>query len=88
MDSDSILTESGRNKSISKKKAVAVSPLFYWALAGGAVALTLGWSMRRKKENRTNVVAQWIPTVLLLGIYNKIVKTQSSAQIEKPPLLH
>lgn len=84
-----LLTESGRNrnikegeltKSIEKQTAKVPSTLFL-AAAGGAVALSLGLAMSNRKQ-WANFIGQWVPTILLLGIYNKIVKTQGSDQQE------
>jgi len=35
------------------------------------------------RKQWANFVGQWVPTILLLGIYNKIVKTQGSDQKEQ-----
>jgi hypothetical protein len=96
MESNSILSESGRQQSVSEPKGARsiikqipkkTSP-FFLVLAGGAVALSLGLAMSKKEKNWANFVGQWVPTILLLGIYDKIMKTQSLEQSESQNLLH
>lgn len=40
-------------------------------LAGGAMLGSIGL-MAAKQKNVANFVGQWVPTLLLLGIYNKL----------------
>lgn len=85
-----LLTESGKNKNIKEgeltktiehQTAKMPSTLFL-AGAGAAIAVSLGLAMTQRKQ-WANFVGQWVPTILLLGIYNKIVKTQGSDQQEQ-----
>jgi hypothetical protein len=99
MNSNSILTESGRNKSLSEektKKPMAKSithkiddipASVFLGLAAGAVALSIGLAVNRKKSWAL-VVGQWVPSILLLGIYNKAAKIQASEKSEHKSLLH
>jgi hypothetical protein len=63
-------------KTIENETAKLPSDLFLWAaLASMGVSLTLKCMAR----NHTALfVGQWAAPFLLLGIYNKIVKTQGS----------
>lgn len=96
MDTDSLLTESGRagrkESSISKRVEKATSSLpssFFLVAAAGAVALSLGLATSRKKKNWANFVGQWVPTILLLGIYDKMVRTPDANKAgSKSSLLH
>lgn len=97
MSEGSLLTESGRARpskegSLTKrieKQTAKIPSSFFLALAGGVVALSLGLAVSNKKKSWANFVGQWVPTILLLGIYDKIVKTQGSDQEEKKSsLLH
>lgn len=96
MNSNSILTESGRNKSLREGKVTKaienqtskIPSSFFLALAGGVVALSFGLAMSRRKKSWANFVGQWVPTILLLGIYDKIVKTHGSDKAESQSLLH
>jgi hypothetical protein len=49
----------------------------YLSLAVGSIALSLGMQVAGKKE-AAQFIAHWVPTILLLGIYNKMVKQHGS----------
>jgi len=63
-------------KSIEQFTAKMPSDIFLWAAAAsvaGALALqVIGM------KHRSLFVGQWVPSILLLGVYNKIVKTAGS----------
>ena len=98
MDSNSILTESGRNKSMGEAKAKTaktfekesskISSPFFLSLAAGVIALSLGLAMTKKKKTWALFVGQWVPTILLLGVYNKISPPKESDKVENKSLLH
>lgn len=85
-----LLNESGRNKKLKEgsltktieKQTAKVPSSFFLAAAGVSVAVALGLAVTEKKQ-WANFVGQWVPTILLLGIYNKIVKTHGSDQQEQ-----
>lgn len=91
MQSESLIKDTAQNtanregqmtKAIERQTAKLPST-FYLALAGGAVALSLGLAVTQKRKGWANFVGQWVPSLLILGIYNKIVKTQGSDRIDK-----
>lgn len=96
MNTGSLLTESGRNKSLKEgkttkaieKHTAALPSGLFLAVAGGALALSLGLAMSKKQRNWANFVGQWVPTILLLGVYDKIVKTHGSDKEDNKSLLH
>lgn len=96
MNSNSLLTESGRNKPLSEgkvtkaieKQTAKIPSSLFLALAGGAVALSFSLAMSKEKKDWANFVGQWVPTILLLGVYDKIVKTHGSDKMENQSLLH
>ena len=95
MDSGPILTESGRNKSmresLEKKRGERTKEMpasFFLVLAGGIVALSLGLAVSRRKRSWANFVGQWVPTILLLGIYDKIAKAQETKKLESHSVFH
>jgi hypothetical protein len=49
----------------------------YLALGIGAMALSWGLLLARQR-NVANFVGQWVPTLLLIGLYNKLVKLEGS----------
>jgi hypothetical protein len=59
-------------KAIESQTAKLPSDLFLW-VAGGAVAGSLTLRLLGKKD-AANWVGEWAPTLLILGVYNKMVK--------------
>ena len=59
-------------KSIERKTARLPSDFFLWtalgSMAGSLVLAMMG------KQKTANFVGQWVPTMLIFGLYNKIVK--------------
>jgi len=71
--SDPIEHSEGRvARAIEEQTAKLPSDTFLWA-AGGAILGSLALMMMNKKE-LSQFVGQWAPTLLILGLYNKIVK--------------
>ena len=63
-------------RTIEQQTAKLPSDTFLWAAAGAiAGSLTL---LMLGKTRHANFVGQWVPTFLLLGLYNKIVKLHGS----------
>src|SRR5262245_34204458 len=58
------------------------SDLFLWA-AVGAVAISAALQATDRRD-RSLFVGQWVPTILLLGVYNKIVKVSGHDRADKP----
>jgi hypothetical protein len=59
-------------KAIESQTAKLPSDLFLW-VAGGAIATSLTLRLFGKKH-AANWVGEWAPTILTLGVYNKMVK--------------
>ena len=66
-------------RGIENQTAKLPSDLFLWAAVGSIVGslalLTSG------KKDMANFVGQWVPTILVLGVYNKIVKELGSDRV-------
>jgi hypothetical protein len=63
-------------RTIEHQTAKVPSDVFLWA-ALGSIAVSLGLQVFSKKEE-SHFVGQWVPTFLILGLYNKIVKELGS----------
>jgi hypothetical protein len=63
-------------KTIERETAKLPSDLFLWAAAGSVLA-SLALKMAGR-QNSSTFVGQWAPTILILGLYNKIVKIMGS----------
>lgn len=67
-------------KTIEHQTAKIPSDTFLWA-ALGSIAISALLQFRKKQE-LSNFVGQWAPTILILGLYNKLVKVAGSDQQE------
>jgi len=55
----------------------------FLGLAVGSMATSFGLALvQGKSKGWANFIAQWAPTLLILGLYNKLVKVEGSDQIE------
>ena len=50
----------------------------YLALALGSMAASAAIAAFSKRKTMANFVGLWVPTLMLIGIYNKIVKVEGS----------
>ncbi len=69
--------EGNVTKAIEKQTSKIPSGVFL-SLAIGAMALSAGLAATSERKGLANFVGLWAPSLLMLGIYNKIVKTQGS----------
>lgn len=58
-----------------EKYTAAIPSSAYLAVAMGAVGLSL-LAQLSGRGKWGNFIAQWVPTWLILGLYNKVVKTE------------
>jgi hypothetical protein len=63
-------------RAIEQQTAKLPSDLFLWG-AFGAIGASLALQIA-SKEHAATFVGHWVPTLLILGLYNKIVKLQGS----------
>lgn len=61
------------------EKVTAQVPSMTWlVLAFGSMAISAGLAMLKQRKGAANFVGLWVPTLLLIGLYNKIVKIEGS----------
>lgn len=64
------------------EKVTSAIPSATWlVLAGGAIVGSLTLKLLGK-DKTANFVGEWVPTILMLGLYNKIVKVLGSDKTE------
>jgi hypothetical protein len=63
-------------RTIEQQTSKLPSDLFLWG-AVGAIGLSLLFKARGS-SNTANFVGGWAPTLLILGLYNKLVKLEGS----------
>jgi hypothetical protein len=66
-------------RAIEEQTAKLPSDTFLWA-AIGAMAVSAGLQMAGNRQV-SNFVGQWAPTLLILGLYNKLVKQLGSDRL-------
>src|SRR6202521_1330776 len=59
-------------RTIEQQTAKLPSDTFFWA-AMGSIGLSLAM-MLTGEEKKAQVIGQWAPTLVILGLYNKMVK--------------
>ena len=55
-----------------------IPSIAYLGLAAGSMVFSIALAFSREKKGWANFVGLWVPSFLLLGIYNKIVKTEGT----------
>ena len=73
--------ESGLARPIEKQTAKLPSDLFLWAAMGSIGASLILRMMGRRHD--AIFVGEWVPTFLLFGVYNKIVKVAGHDRMER-----
>ncbi len=63
-------------RAIERQTAKLPSDVFLWAAVGAIAGSLVLQSMGKK--NVSNFVGQWVPTILIFGLYNKLVKVAGS----------
>src|SRR4026208_517034 len=63
-------------RAIEQQTAKLPSDTFLWA-AVGSMGLSLALELMGE-EKKANFIGHWAPTLLILGLYNKLVKLQGS----------
>lgn len=78
MESNNKIEEGTVTKKIEKQTAKVPSSIFLWA---SVAAMGASFALKCMKKNHTALfVGQWAAPFLLMGIYNKIVKTEGHDQ--------
>lgn len=75
-------TEDQFTKSVEQYTA-AIPSSAYLGIAVGAMALSLICQMTGRGK-WGNFIAQWVPTWLIIGVYNKLVKLEGHDQTDSP----
>ena len=62
-------------RAIEKRTAQLPSDIWLWgAIASMIVSLGLQATRNRRLATLSNFLGQWVPTLLIFGLYNKLVK--------------
>jgi len=74
-------TEGNVAMAIEDQTAKLPSDTFLW-LGLGSMAASLGLQLVGKKET-AQFVGHWVPTILILGLYNKLVKVAGHDRVHR-----
>jgi hypothetical protein len=62
-------------RALESQTARLPSDVWLWSSLGSiAISLVLQLSGNKKRKAVSNFIGQWAPTLLILGVYNKLVK--------------
>jgi hypothetical protein len=71
---------------MTERQTAKIPSMGFLALAIGAMAVSAGLEVfTKRRRDPANFVGLWVPTLLLFGIYNKLVKIGGSDQAESNP---
>lgn len=77
----------GVTTSVIEEQTRKIPSITFLGLAVGSMGLSLAF-MAMGRKNWANFVGQWAPTILIMGVYNKIAKTFSAPINEEERLRH
>lgn len=77
----------GVTTTIVEEQTKRIPSITFLGLAGGSMVLSIGLMLAGQKK-WANFVGQWVPTILICGVYNKITKTFSAPINEEERLRH
>jgi len=72
---DNIEHREGHLTSRVEDQTAKIPSITWLAFAGGSMALSAGLYIAGKKE-ASQFIANWAPSLLLIGLYNKLVKLE------------
>ncbi len=77
----------GRFAKAMEKVTTRVSPRTWLWLAVGSMAVSAGIAATTRRKEVANFIGLWVPSLLLMGIYNNLVNIQkSTSQSQSQPL--
>jgi hypothetical protein len=60
-----------------------VPSLFWFGLAVGSMGLSAGLAAFTKRKYAAHFIGLWVPSLMLIGIYNKLVKLEGSDRFSR-----
>ena len=63
-----------------------IPSMAYLLLAVGSMAASASLVMFAKRKTLANFVGLWVPTLMLVGVYNKLVKLEGSDRFSRNDL--
>lgn len=63
-----------------EEQTAKIPSINFLALALGSMALSATLELAFKKRELGNFIGLWVPSLLLIGVYNKIVKLEANME--------
>lgn len=77
------LPKEGKLTRTVEEVTAQVPSMGYLALALGSMALSAALATLSRRKDLANFFGLWVPTFLLFGIYNKLVKLEGSDRTDR-----
>lgn len=77
------LPREGRLTKAIEKQTAKVPSVGYLGLAVGSMLISAGVMIFARRKEAANFIGLWAPSLLLIGIYNKLVKLEGYDQFDK-----
>ncbi len=85
MEADTVAREGGLTKAVESYTA-QVPSLVYLGLAVGSMVVSASLAGFSQRKTIANFIGLWVPTIMLVGIYNKLVKLEGSDRFSREAL--
>lgn len=66
----------GRSTKLIEEQTAKVPSLGYLGLAVGSMAVSAIFAFGLRKRDLANFIGLWAPSILVIGLYNKVVKIE------------
>lgn len=67
-------------KAVEQQTARLPSMTWLW-MALGSAALSIGFATAKDRKGAANIFGLWVPSLLLIGVYNKLVKMEQKSSL-------
>lgn len=81
-----VTAREGRITKTVEAYTAKVPSIAYLGLALGSMALSASLAAVGNRKTMANFVGLWVPTLMLVGIYNKLVKLEGSDRFDRQTL--
>lgn len=82
---DEVLAEGRMTKAVERYTA-KVPSVTWLGLAVGSMLISAGVAAFTNRKNTATFIGLWVPSLLLVGLYNKLVKLEGSDRIDRESL--